>query len=351
MRNERQHIHEFSCDLRQRCPGIVFYTDISLAPFTSFQVGGTAGLLVFPRGLRELSICLSLSYQADLGITLLGGGSNVLIGDRGIPGIVLSLRLLREYSWEEDGAVLKAQSGLDMVEACLLAHRESAGGLHFFYGMPGTLGGAVYMNARCYGGEISQMVESCLVIPPFAKKEDGSFLYRPEDIREVDLEDRDWDYKDSPFNKRVLPPEIEGDYRGSAVQRSSDKDLAGSIIVSVSLRLRGNLSRSEIKGLGREMESYLEDRIVKGHYSFPCGGSFFKNDRSFGVPSAKLIDSLGLKGMRLGGAQVAPWHGNIIINRGRAKASEIWALGMRVRERVKNLCGFALMPEVERIGL
>ena len=116
--------------------------------------------------------------------------------------------------------------------------------------------------------------------------------------------------------------------------------------MAVELELREQGAQS----LEREMQSFLEDRIVKGHFRLPCGGSFFKNNRAFGAPTGQIIDSLGLKGLRVGGAQLAPWHGNIIVNSGSASSGEIWALACRIRSEVRRRCGFELEPEVQRLG-
>ncbi|MEM9423330.1 MAG: hypothetical protein AAF975_00910 [Spirochaetota bacterium] len=98
------------------------------------------------------------------------------------------------------------------------------------------------------------------------------------------------------------------------------------------------------------MQNFLEDRIVKGHFRLPCGGSFFKNNRAFGAPTGQIIDSLGLKGRRLGRAQLAPWHGNIIVNTGHARAAEIWQLAEDVRDAVQRRTNFVLEAEIQRLG-
>ena len=320
------------------------FRDIPLAPFTAFATGGNADLLLLPRRQEELFCALELCEQLELPLSVLGGGANVLVSDAGIRGAVLSLRALQQTEWR--GWELQAEAGWDMSALCRAAARRSAGGLHYFYGMPGSLGGALYMNARCYGGEISQLVQSVLCIPrsnkgnnrPNKRQNHSSEAgpeqferqgyYRCSDLQWVELSTLDWDYKYSHF------------------QRDSAHRLCGALIVAARLQLREQSRES----LEREMQNFLEDRIVKGHFRAPCGGSFFKNNRAFGAPTGQLIDSLGLKGTRLGRAQLAPWHGNIIINTGWASAAEIWGLACRVRRAVELRMGFMLEAEIQRLG-
>ncbi len=320
------------CELRAQNPDFPIFRDISLAPFSSFATGGNADLLLLPRSRSELLHALGLCEQLELPLTVLGGGANVLISDKGVRGVVVSLRALRGVNWEPESFLLEAEAGWDVSAICSYSAARNGAGLHHFYGMPGSLGGAVYMNARCYEGEMAEIVRRVLCIPRTLGgtgcPEHGSACYRVSELRWVELGRTDWHYKYSHF------------------QQDSGHLLSGALIVASQLQLREQ-SRSSLE---QEMQSFLEDRILKGHFRAPCGGSFFKNNRDFGAPTGEIIDSLGLKGRRGGRAQLAPWHGNIIINRGRATAADIWQLSCEIRHEVWLRTGFELEPEVQRMG-
>ncbi len=323
---------EFGQSLEQL--GCLVFCDISLAPFTAFAAGGNAQLLLLPRNREELFVMLKCSERQNIPLHILGGGANILVADEGVKGVVLSLRYLKGIEWQSGR--LRAEAGWDMSEICRYSAKQNAAGLHYFYGMPGSLGGAVYMNARCYEGEMAEIVQRVLCIPPAlhnlplnhsALNERGN-VYRCSDLHWVELGPSDWNYKYSHF------------------QQKSGHKLAGALIVAVEFGLREQPQAS----LECEMQNFLEDRIVKGHFRLPCAGSFFKNNRNFGAPTGKIIDGLGLKGRRCGKAQLAPWHGNIIVNCNQARASEIWQLACAICTEVYRRTGFTLEAEVQRLG-
>ena len=166
------------------------------------------------------------------------------------------------------------------------------------------------MNARCYDGEISQ-----IFLWADAVDETGNLIRLP-------YREEEWSYKRSPFQDRNL----------------------------VLLRAAFRLTPGDPDDLVRIMADHRADREKKGHFRRPCAGSVFKNDRRFGRPSGRIIDECGLKGLRVGDAAVAPWHGNIIINDGNARAGDIRALMERVRREVRDRTGFDLEPEVLLAG-
>jgi UDP-N-acetylmuramate dehydrogenase len=191
----------------------------------------------------------------------------------------------------------------DAVEA---AAREGWGGLEFLAGMPGTMGGAVWMNARCYEKQVSDVLAETEILD-----EDLNRVWVPREAG-------DFSYKRSPFQNRRV----------------------------VILAARFALERREKGAIREEMAEHRRDREEKGHYRYPSAGSVFKNNRAFGKPTGKIIDELGLRGLPLGGAQVAPWHGNIIINTGNASAEDIMGLTKLVAEKVRNGQGYELEPEI-----
>jgi len=200
-------------------------------------------------------------------------------------------------------------SGTSPDEAAEASAARGLGGLEFLAGMPGSMGGALWMNARAYGREIADIVIEADVLD-FS----GAEAVR----RTVQTNKADFDYKRSPFqNQRAL-----------------------ILAARFSLQAR---SENEIR---REMEAHRRDREDKGHYRYPSAGSAFKNNRVFGKPTGQIIDELDLKGLRVGGAQIAPYHGNIIINTGGATAQDIRALLELTAARVKDATGFILEPEI-----
>jgi UDP-N-acetylmuramate dehydrogenase len=199
------------------------------------------------------------------------------------------------------------RSGTSMDEAAEIAAAAGLSGLEFLAGMPGSVGGAVWMNARCYGREIADALAETEIV-----------YFSPGLPIRLPTNKAAFGYKRSPFQDRPC--------------------LILSAVFSLTPR-----DKTEIR---RDMEAHRLDRKAKGHYRFPCAGSVFKNSRDFGKPVGKIIDELGLRGLRTGGAQVAPFHGNIIINTGGASAADIRALAEEAAARVKAAAGFVLEPEI-----
>jgi UDP-N-acetylmuramate dehydrogenase len=176
--------------------------------------------------------------------------------------------------------------------------------------MPGAMGGAVWMNARCYDKQVSDVLLRTEILDEDQRQ---TWVPRAEEA---------FGYKKSPFQQRDV------------------------LIVAAEFRLE----KRESAALLAEMAAYRKDREEKGHYRFPSAGSVFKNDRRFGKPAGKIIDELGLRGLRVGGAQVAPWHGNIIINTGGASAADIRRLTELVAEKVKRGTGLDFEREIIFVG-
>jgi len=208
------------------------------------------------------------------------------------------------------------------------ARDASLEGLAFLYGMPGTVGGALSMNARCYGSEVADVLCSAR----YLELEDGRWL-----AREYRMDGGDWGYKKSPFAQPIAPRAEAGLPEAAPPRR-------------VMLSARFSLRLGDRAAIQAEMEAHRADREAKGHYRYPCAGSVFKNNRGFGEPTGKIIDELGLRGLRRGGAMVAEYHGNIIVNSGGASAAEVRALVEELRERVRQARGFELESEVLMVG-
>ena len=304
---------------------IQLYLNEPLAPRSSFKIGGNASLLIEPFDAEALAFALTEIKKNGIPYFVLGGGTNVLFGDSGFDGIIVSTKKLCGIEIVgTDGAaqnggktVIQAAAGASMASLVSFAERESLTGLEEFAGLPGTVGGAVYMNARCFEKEISNVAAAIQWLEPASQDgagpESASFT-----LREAAFAPSDWAYKKSPFTG------------------------TGRVVTSASFVLsKGNAEESAKRGA-----AYIQARKDKGHYKAPCARSVFKNNHAFGRPSGKIIDELGLKGKTSGGAQIAPFHGNIIINNGGAKASDVLALIDLCKKEAKAKFGFDLEEEI-----
>jgi UDP-N-acetylmuramate dehydrogenase len=282
--------------------------DEPMAEHTSFRVGGPADLYVVPARADEAVRVLKVCARESVPSFFLGGGTNILVSDLGIRGVVVNLSRLSGVRAE--GTLVMAGGGTPVSEVSEFALARGLSGLEFAFSLPGSVGGAVWMNARCYGTEISDVLEYVEYLGPDLERHRYS-MSRDE-----------WSYKQSPFqNER-------------------------RVVLEAAFRLVPG-DHADMKAL---MLSHRADRERKGHFLHPCAGSIFKNNRAFGAPTGQLIDSLGLKGTRIGGAQVAPFHGNIIINESGARASDVRALIERVERDVRSRLGFELEREVILVG-
>jgi UDP-N-acetylmuramate dehydrogenase len=295
-----------------------------MASHTTFKVGGKADLWLRPSAAcfpDYATALLGAARKEGIPVFILGGGSNLVVADAGIRGIVLDCGGNREENFRvsaADGSGRAGSSGLALVfrfpsgmsadAASEAAAEAGLSGLEFLAGMPGTIGGAVWMNARCYGRETAGVLAETEVLAA------AGFAY---ERRLVPFCGEDFSYKRSPFQN------------------------TDALIVSARFKLIPG-SRTEIRA---EMEEHRRDRGRKGHYRYPCAGSVFKNNKDFGKPTGMIIDELGLRGLAIGGAEVASFHGNIIINKGNARAADIKALTEEIVSRVEAALGFK--PECE----
>ncbi|MBN2738098.1 MAG: UDP-N-acetylmuramate dehydrogenase [Spirochaetales bacterium] len=280
-----------------------------LKSYSSFKIGGPADILAIPESKEDL--CQLVTFCSEQGIprTLLGAGANVLISDQGVEGmVILTTQLNRIYFPEKN--LIAAQSGAAVSRVVEAAQESNMSNLEFLYAMPGSIGGAVYMNARCYDSSISDVVAWVEAI-----NEKG-------EIKEIRHSPEDFDYKRSPYQKN------------------------GQVIFSAAFRIQRGISQEILQ----KMKSYKQDRINKGHFNFPSAGSTFKNNRAFGQSTGQIIDSLGLKGYSKGDAQISPYHANIFINKQNASASDMRSLIEEVQKKVQIAYGFNLEPEVIYLG-
>ena len=274
---------------------------------TTFKCGGPADLLVRPgkKAFLNWSAALLEAAEAEgIPVFILGMGANLLVSDKGIRGLVLDTA-----SWkgvQSGKQTVKVLSGSPVNRLTDWLASRGLSGLEFLAGMPGSVGGALWMNARCYGKSVSDVLLETEILDENRK------------VISLPYSADDFSYKKSPFQGRKL------------------------LILSALFQVK-NRRALEIK---KEMAKNRRDRKEKGHYRFPSAGSAFKNNPAFGDPTGKIIDELGLRGLRRGGAAVAPWHGNLIINTGKASSADIRFLVDEITRRVREERGFELEPEI-----
>ena len=305
---------------------IALYFDQDLSARTSFKIGGKAALLAEPSDEEALALVLAEIKKDGLPYFVLGGGTNVLFDDAGFDGIVVSTKKLAgidvivgrnsvipalDAGILKPTVIVRAGAGASMASLVSFAERKGLTGLEEFAGLPGTVGGAVYMNARCFEKEISQVAGKISWLE--WDQAAAAFVQK-----EAEFAPSDWTYKKSPFS-------------GS-----------GRVVVGAQFALaKGDKAQIAQKGA-----AFVQQRKDKGHYKAPCAGSVFKNNRAFGRPTGKIIDELGLKGERRGGAQIAPFHGNIIINEGGASSADVRALIELCKKSARDRFGIDLEEEI-----
>ncbi|NLC92550.1 MAG: UDP-N-acetylmuramate dehydrogenase [Treponema sp.] len=291
-----------------------------LSPRTTFKIGANAALLLEPFSIDSFIFCISYLKSQNQIFFILGGGSNVVFPDDDYSGCIISTNKLSQISSVTTStSISSSDKPLSELVHCDCGTPFSAlinfcinnnlTGIEEFAGLPGTIGGATFMNARCFDKSLSDIIFSTTF-----------YDIKKEKIFTEEFQSNQWDYKKSPFQQ-------------------SEK-----IILSVILKLQKNQTSSEdIKNL---CNHFTSERINKGHFKFPSAGSVFKNNRTFGKPTGQLIDEAGLKGLQIGQAQIASWHGNFIINKGKAKSSDVKALVNIAEEKVYNKFGFSIEPEI-----
>ena len=282
-------------------------TDEPMDRHTSFRIGGPADYFAVPRTKEHITELLSFCEREGIPCFLMGNGSNLLVGDDGYRGLII--QLWKNFSRIElNGNVISAQAGAMLSAAARMAAQEGLGGMEFASGIPGTIGGAVVMNAGAYGGEMRQIIRSVTMIGA-----DHSFTEKSNE-------------------------EMEFGYRTSYAQKNN------CIILGAVIELEeGNKDQ-----IMEKIEDLRLQRVSKQPLDLPSAGSTFK--RPAGYFAGKLIMDAGLRGFTVGGAQVSEKHCGFVVNRGGATAADVCALMREVRRRVKEMYGVELEPEVKMIG-
>ncbi|MCM1055197.1 MAG: UDP-N-acetylmuramate dehydrogenase [Bacteroides sp.] len=273
-----------------------------LASYTSFKIGGRCPVLIKPNGTDCLREIVSVFDSERVEYRVIGKGSNILVSDKGVGFPVVSLSDMAGAA--VDGEVIRCGAGMPLMKLCGLAAEHGLSGLEFAYGIPGSVGGAVCMNAGAYGGEMKDVVSECSYIAP-----DGSIV-------------------------TAAAEELEFSYRRSFF--SGKKHIITEIVLT--------LRKGDKEEIQSRMNELMQRRRDKQPLEYPSAGSTFK--RPEGDFAGRLIEAAGLKGCSLGGAQVSEKHCGFVVNKGGAVFEDVKGLIEIIRERVRESSGVSLEPEI-----
>jgi len=278
-----------------------------LAPHTTWKIGGPADCLLIPRDKDQLIRAVKLLHDRQAPWTVLGRGSNMLVADKGIRGVVIKLGdALNTVRIEGESVV--AGGAYSFIKLSVIAGKEGLTGLEFASGIPGTVGGAVYMNAGAHGSDVSRILQRAEVLLPTGELA----TYHNEDLAYA--------------------------YRHSILQTKQ------GIVTEAEFRLR----HGDRKEIAAALAAYKDRRLRTQPLQLACAGSVFRNPE--GHHAAKLIEEAGLKGLRVGGAQVSPLHANFIVNTGQATAHDVLTLIEQIIAEIQARFGVKLVPEVLVVG-
>lgn len=283
------------------------YVEEPMKKHTTFRVGGAADFFVVPKTKEEVKNIVALCRELDMPYYVLGNGSNLLVGDKGYRGVIIQIyKEMNHIQVEEDKIIVQAGALLSKIGSAALEAELS--GFEFAAGIPGTMGGAVVMNAGAYGGEMKDVLESATVLTP-----EGEILI-------------------------LSNKELELGYRTSLVAKKNYIVLEATIA----------LQKGEKDAIKARMDELRIQRTTKQPLEYPSAGSTFK--RPEGYFAGKLIQDAGLRGFQVGGAQVSEKHCGFVINKENATAADVLELMRQVSAIVKEKFGVELEPEVKRLG-
>ncbi len=300
MNDTNDTTHTIARELEAR--GIACFREEKLARYTTIRIGGPAELLVRPRTAEELRAVIDLAHSEDVALRVLGAGSNVLVSDKGVRGIVVHTRSLDEIRFE-DGGVVQAGAGVHFPTLVRKVTAKGLRGLEAGVGIPGSLGGVLTMNAGAYQFSIGPLVDEVLAISPSR----GPFHLRGDAI--------DFRYRASSFGEDLIVAHV-----------------------------RLVLAADDPRAVRADMDQHMRFRKETQPVGVKSSGCIFKNPE--GGSAGKLLDELGLKGFRLGEARISEVHANFIVHDGAARASEILDLIDVVRTRVRKETSIELEPEI-----
>ncbi len=303
---EKNQIYEF---LIRELPEEQIKIDEPMKKHTNFKIGGNADIYVTAKTIEQVQVILKLVKQYQIPLVILGNGSNVLVSDQGIRGIVLSIAIQQfEIEKNREEAIITVGAGEPLGKLAYSLLKEEIAGFEFAGGIPGTMGGAIRMNAGAYGGEMKDCIQTVTYMT-----EDG-------EIKEFSNQECEFSYRHSIF---------------------CDKNF---IIVKAKIVLPYG-EKQEIQG---KMEEYAQSRKEKQPLMFPSAGSTFKRGEDF--ITAKLIDECNLKGYSVGDAQVSTMHAGFVVNTGNATAKDVIEVVNHVKQTVFEKTGKQIELEIELLG-
>ena len=296
-------------DLKKVIPEENIKINEPMSKHTSFKTGGPAEIYIIGKTLEQIQEVLKYSNQNNIQLYIIGNGSNLLVSDEGIKGIVLKIAVDNIETLESDfGVLVKAGAGVKIMALAQILKKDGITGFEELAGIPGTMGGANYMNAGAYGKELKDIIVSTKAI----NKETG-------EIETLKNEEQELNYRSSIFKNRKY------------------------IIIETML----NLQKGIPEEIERKMNDFLNQRKEKQPIEYPSAGSTFK--RGEGFITAKLIDECGLKGYQIGGAQISEKHAGFIINKNNATSKDILDLIKYTKKKVFEKFGVQIEEEVEII--
>lgn len=295
---------EFQKALAEMCPNVRLQANEPMARHTSFRIGGEAEVMAFPTGREEISQLLKASRLLDRKPAILGAGTNVLAPDEGIPGLVICLKDGMDGMERLEGNCIRVAAGVTMTRAAMFAAKQGLSGMEFAHGIPGTVGGGVYMNAGAYGGEISGICQ-CVEV-----------MDLEGEVRNFSREEMDFSYRHSRLENHP----------------------------GIALRVTFRLTPQEPEQIMAKMKELMAKRSASQPLDLPSAGSAFK--RPAGGYAAALIEDAGLKGFQIGGAAISRKHAGFAVNLGGATAQDVETLLAQVSERVYEKSGIRLEPEI-----
>lgn len=281
--------------------------DEPMSKHTTLKVGGNADVFVLPESVEDVVNVLRFAKENNIPVTVIGNGSKLLVLDKGIRGLVIKLSS-KFANVEIDGESLTVSAGMSLPRLAIIAKDNALSGLEFAAGIPGNVGGAVYMNAGAYGSEMSSVIEEV------------TYVDENLNVQTVSNEECKFGYRTSMFRESKY------------------------VILSTKLKLKAG-NKEEIEAL---MKTNNEARKSKQPLEYPNAGSTFKRPEGYFV--GKLIDDLGLKGYKIGDAQVSTKHSGFIVNTGNATASDVLRLINYIKEKVLEINGVELHEEIIVLG-